>query len=58
MLLRSFGYGATECLVGVAYGGNDTNLYRLASNSYVEFVDVDTENVPVNLVQPVRVLYF
>jgi hypothetical protein len=57
VLLRSLGYGAAECRVGFAYGSNDTNLYRLAlSNSYIEFVDVEKENVPANLVQPVCVL--
>lgn len=54
MLLLSVGYGATKCRVGFAYGGNDTNLYRLVSNSYIEFLDVERENVPTNLLQPVR----
>ena len=53
MLLRSVRYGATECRVGFAYGSNDTNLYRLATNSYIEFLDVEQENVPANFVQPV-----
>ena len=56
MLLRSLRYGATECRVGFSYGGNDTNLYRLAPNAYIEFLDVEKENIPANLVQPVRVM--
>jgi len=54
VLLRSVRYGATEARVGCAYGGNDTNLYRLVSNSYTEFLDVGRENAPENLVHPVR----
>ncbi|KIM36506.1 hypothetical protein M413DRAFT_78132 [Hebeloma cylindrosporum] len=55
VLLRSVGYGATECRVGFAYGGNDTNLYRLVPASYTEFLGVGKENVPENLVQPWQV---
>jgi len=40
-----------------ATGANDTDLYQLVSNSYIEFLDVEKENVPVNLVQPVHVLF-
>lgn len=53
VLLRSYRYEATECSVGFAYGSNDTNLYQLAPISYIEFLDVEKENVPDNLVQPV-----
>ena len=48
---------ATESRIGVAYG-NDTNLYSLESsleaNVHIEFLDVEKENVPANIVQPVR----
>jgi len=53
VLLRSLWYGATECRVGISYAGNDTNLYRLVPNTYIEFLDIEKENVPSNLVQPV-----
>ena len=58
VLLRSVRYGATEARVGCAYGGNDTNLYRLVSNSYTEFLEVGKEGIPENLVQPVRELLY
>jgi hypothetical protein len=54
VLLRSVGYGATECRVSFAYGAKDTDLYRLVSNSYIEFLDVEKQNAPANLVHPVR----
>ena len=44
-------YGATECLVAVAYGRNDHNLYRLEANGHIEFLE---EGDPANLFQPVR----
>jgi len=57
VLLRSLGYGATECRVGISYGGNDTNLYRLVPNTYIEFLDIEKENIPANLVQSVCDLF-
>jgi len=51
VLLDSMWYGATECLVAVAYGRNDHNLYRLEANGHIEFLE---EGDPANLFQPVR----
>jgi hypothetical protein len=58
VLLQSVRYGATECRVGAAYAGNDTNLYRIGSDGHIEFLDIEKEKVPENLVQPVRDLIY
>jgi hypothetical protein len=52
--LQSVVLAATEGLVGIAYGGNDTNLYYLGPSEHIEFLDVEKEDVPANLVQRVR----
>ena len=53
MILQSLWYTSSECWVGFSYGGNDPNLYRLAPQTYIEFLDVEKENDPANLVQSV-----
>ena len=53
MRLQSGVLAATEALVGLAYDANDTNLYRVEPVGHIEFLDVEKEGVPENLVQSV-----
>jgi hypothetical protein len=52
--LQSVALAATEAMVGIAYGGNDNNLYRLDSSGHIEFLGTEKDGVAANLVQPVR----
>ena len=56
--LQSVVLAATEALIGTAYDGDDTNLYRLESDRHIEFLDLEKGSIAANLVQPVRDLLY
>ncbi|KAI6121227.1 GH3 auxin-responsive promoter [Pisolithus sp. B1] len=53
--LRSLGFTASEAYVGTVYDPENLNLYKVASDDIVEYLDVSKEEVAANLVAPWQV---
>lgn len=53
--LRSLGFTASEAYIGTVYDPENLNLYKVASDDIVEYLDVSKEEVAANLVAPWQV---
>ncbi|KAI6000852.1 GH3 auxin-responsive promoter [Pisolithus albus] len=51
--LRSLGFTASEAYIGTVYDPENLNLYKVASDDVVEYLDVSKEEVAANLLAPV-----